>query len=356
MKTRVRLYFCSTLALLLSVGGIGTAFAQSFNTAYGTNALASLTTGFENNAFGYEALKTLTDSGGNSAFGVDALADNTSGDDNVAVGNFTLGINNTGYENTGIGSLALGNNTTGFLNTAEGSSAMLLNRTGKNNTAIGASALDGNTTGSNNIGIGYQGGGTARTGSFNIEIGNVGLSADTKVIRIGTQGTQTFTAIAGISGVHVTGGVAVLVNSRGQLGVALSSIRYKEDVHSMGSASDRILKLRPVTFRYKQEEEDGSKPEQFGLIAEEVAKVMPELVVYDEKGQPETVAYQTLAPLLLNELQREHQRSVQQARALNQQLAAQAQQLKARDARVDSLEAQVLELRRVTSQLVASRQ
>ena len=208
------------------------------------------------------------------------------------------------------------------------------------NTASGVDAFYHNTTGSNNIGIGNQSGYFPATGSNNIEIGNTGLSKDNNVIRIGTQGTQKFTAIAGIGGVKVTGGVPVLVNSKGQLGVALSSIRYKEDVHSMGSVSDRLLKLRPVTFRYKQADEDGSRPEQYGLIAEEVAQVMPELVVYNEKGQPETVAYQTLTPLLLNELQREHRRAEQQTSDLRQQLA--------------SVNAQLAVLRRVTALLVSS--
>jgi trimeric autotransporter adhesin len=177
------------------------------------------------------------------------------------------------------------------------------------------------------------------TGSNNIEIGNKGKAADNAVIRMGTPGTQTATYVAGVSGVNVTGGAQVVVNSLGQLGVVSSSIRYKQDVRTMGDVSDRLLALRPVTFRYKKADENGRKPEQYGLIAEEVAKVMPELVVYNQKGQPETVAYQTLAPLLVNELQREHARAEQVTTELRRQLA--------------SVNAQLAELRRVTAQLAA---
>ncbi len=227
------------------------------------------------------------------------------GSGNTAMGSGALLRLSSGSENTASGDEALYSNTAGSYNTASGVQVLFYNTTGTDNTASGFRALERNTTGNNNIGIGYQSGMFA-TGSNNIEIGNNGLGADNNVIRIGTQGKQKFTAIAGIGGVNVTGGAPVYVNTKGQLGVVLSSIRYKENVHSMGTASERLLKLRPVTFQYKQAEDNGTKPEQYGLIAEEVAKVMPELVVYNEKGQPETVAYQTLTPLLLNELQREH--------------------------------------------------
>ncbi len=241
------------LGLVIAISCSGTAVAQFGNTAFGTGALDSNMTGNYN-----------------SAFGEDALFSNT-------IGNF---------------------------NTVNGYQAMLLNFSGSNNTAVGYYALY-YTNGSNNIAIGNQAG-IWVAGSNNIHIGHPGITHDNNVIRIGKQSLQKFTAIAGISGVNVTGGAAVVVNKTGQLGVELSSIRYKKDVHSIGQASERLLNLRPVTFRYKQAGEDGSNPEQYGLIAEEVAQVMPELVIYNEKGQPETVAYQTLAPLLLNELQKEH--------------------------------------------------
>jgi hypothetical protein len=175
----------------------------------------------------------------------------------------------------------------------------------------------------------------ATTGSNNIHIGNKGTASDNALIRIGTAGTQTATYVAGVSGVNVTGGAQVVVSSTGQLGVVSSSIRYKQDVHPMGDVSDRLLALRPVTFRYKKADENGQKPEQYGLIAEEVAKVMPELVIYNQKGQPETVAYQTLTPLLVNELQREHARAEQQADVL-----------KAMQEELSALKAEVAELHR----------
>ena len=204
------------------------------------------------------------------------------------------------------------------------------------------------TTGSNNVAVGYYAGYYPTAGSNNIEIGNRGIAADNAVIRIGTQGTQSATYLAGVSGANVTGGATVVVNAQGQLGVVSSSRRYKEDIQSMGASSDRLLKLRPVTFRYKEPDEKGQKPEQFGLIAEEVAQVMPELVVYNGMGQPETVAYQTLAPLLLNELQREHKRADERVSELRQQLAAQGKELV-------SMKSQLAELRRLTAQLVADR-
>ena len=132
-------------------------------------------------------------------------------------------------------------------------------------------------------------------------IGNQGLAADDHIIRIGDVQTQTF--IAGISGVNVSG-VPVLVSSTGQLGIASSSRRYKEDIQDMGDATADLMRLRPVTFRYKQSFEDGTKPIQFGLIAEEVAEYYPDLVAHSADGQIETVKYQVLDSMLLNEVQR----------------------------------------------------
>lgn len=325
------------LGLMIAMGCSGTAMAQVGNTLYGIYALNSNTNGSYNSAFGgsalnqnsigsyntasgYAALYLNTIGNYNNAFGGYALFTNTTGSYNTATGSNALYLSTTGSYNTSSGAQALYENTTGHHNTASGYRALLGNTNGSNNTASGTSALNENQTGirnsafgsnalynnsngSNNIGIGYQGG-YYPTGSNNIDIGAAGAATDNAVIRIGTQGTQKKTYLAGVRGVNVTGGVAVMVTATGQLGVVSSSRRYKEDIRSMGDTSDRLLKLRPVTFRYKQPDENGQKPEQFGLIAEEVAKVMPELLIYNEKGQPETVAYQSLAPLLLNELQK----------------------------------------------------
>ena len=288
MKSNHSFRLCLTLGLIIAAGGNGIALAQTGNTAYGVSALLSNTSGSND-----------------SAFGEGALASNTTGNNNTATGFETLLSNVSGAGNTASGYQALLSNTLGNDNFAGGYKAIYANTVGIQNVAIGSYSLY-RTNGSNNIAIGYESGYWLAGGSNNIHIGHPGTSNDNNMIRIGKQGVQKSAAIAGISGVNVTGGAAVFVNKQGQLGVQLSSIRYKEDVHSMGTESARLLKLRPVTYRYKQPDENGSKPQQYGLIAEEVAKVMPELVVYNEQGQPETVAYQTLAPLLLNELQKEH--------------------------------------------------
>ena len=182
----------------------------------------------------------------------------------------------------------------------------MLQHPGNNNTAIGVESLLSNTTGSNNIGMGSRW--LNPHGSYNIMIGNQGLAADDHIIRIGDVQTQTF--IAGISGVNISG-VPVLVSSSGQLGIASSSRRYKEDIQDMGDATANLMRLRPVTFRYKQPFEDGSKPIQFGLIAEEVEQVYPELVAHSADGKIETVKYQVLDSMLLNESANGQQKKIE---------------------------------------------
>ena len=315
----------------------------NYNNASGYQALMSNTTGIQNNAMGGLALSSNTTGGYNNAVGFYALYSNTTGLQNNASGYLSLYSNTGGNYNTGYGAFSLHANTTGTGNNGTGYGALYRSTTGGYNSADGYYALSNNTTGSNNIAIGPYAGSNVTTGSSNIEIGNKGASTDNAIIRIGVQGSNRAAYVAGISGVNVTGGAQVVVNSSGQLGVVSSSRRYKEDIRSMGNTSDRLLALRPVTFRYKQPDEKGQKPEQYGLIAEEVAQVMPELVVYNQKGQPETVAYQTLAPLLVNELQREHKRADQQAselRAARHQLA--------------SMQNEINELRRITTELAAS--
>jgi hypothetical protein len=162
------------------------------------------------------------------------------------------------------------------------------------------------------------------TTSNNIHIGNSGVATDNGTIRIGDPNHQTSTFIAGIQGVNIGSGVQVLVNSNGQLGIIPSSKRFKEDINDMGDASSGLMNLRPVTFRYKKAFEDGSKPIQFGLIAEEVADVYPDLVARSADGQIETVRYQLLDPMLLNELQKQHATITaqqEQIRSLEERLA-----------------------------------
>ena len=291
------------MKFVIAVTALASGVVNAQNTAYGDHAFSLDVSGTFDSAFGWYALAKNTTGNYNTAIGTQSL-DNNNGNGNSAIGQSSLFSNTTGGYNTAQGFDAMFDNTTGQNNTALGSSALYANTSGIYNTAVGIQALNNNYSGSYNIGIGWNAGYLTTTGNYNIEIGNNGQSTDTGVIRIGNF-LQHYTAIAGISGTRVTG-AQVLVNGKGQLGVATSSIRYKQNVNPMGDASDKVLALRPVTFQYKEAEEDGSKPIQYGLIAEEVEKVMPDLVVYNDKGQPETVAYQTLAPLLLNELQKEH--------------------------------------------------
>ena len=332
-----------------------------FNTASGAGTLYSNTTGSDNTASGHSALKANTTGRANTASGVQALPANTTGSSNTASGNGALYSNTTGSYNTASGSNALQTNTTGSGNTASGTDALYSNTTGGNNTASGDRSLRANTTGSNNIALGSNSGSVPRTGASNIHIGSAGVLGDTKVIRLGTQGTQLKAFIAGIRGVNVTGGAAVLVSSTGQLGVQSSSHKYKKDIHPMGDASAALMKLKPVTFRYKYEPEGDQNPPQYGLIAEDVDEVMPELVVRDEDGRPATVAYHVLPSLLLNEYQKQqnllvetrHQMAGVESR-YSKELALLRDELAARDKQLVSIQSEMQALRQVAQQLKAA--
>jgi hypothetical protein len=289
------------------------------NTANGFSALFSNTTGVENTANGFEALYSNTTGGDNTANGAGALYSNT-GYNNTANGASALFFNTTGGRNTANGAGALYSNTggsdntangffallftTGSENTANGSAALQSNTTGSDNTANGFDALFFNTTGSYNIALGFQAGLNLTTGSNNIDIGNTGVGADSSTIRIGTQGTQTKTFVAGITGAAVTG-AAVKVNAAGQLGTAPSSERFKDAIKPMDKASEAILALKPVTFHYKKELDPEGIP-QFGLVAEQVEKVNPDLVARDAQGKIYTVRYEAVNAMLLNEFLKEH--------------------------------------------------
>jgi endosialidase-like protein len=306
------------------------------NTAIGFEALSFNTTGVANSASGWGALLSNTTGGNNTASGLGALQNNTTGSFNTASGVLALKSNTTGAGNTASGLGALASNTTGGNNTASGNAALLSNTTGAGNTAMGLQSLHSNTTGSRNIAIGSNAGGIATTGSDNIYIGNAGFAAEGKAIRIGIQGTQAKTFIAGISGVTTGGaGATVLVDANGQLGTVSSSRRYKYDVHDMDEGSNNLLRLRPVTFRYKQAQTDGSHPLQYGLIAEEVAEVYPELVQYAPTGDVNTVLYHLLPAMLLNEVQKQHR------------------QIEAQDTHIRKLTRQVQEMQKVQQQMTA---
>jgi hypothetical protein len=351
------------------------------NTATGSGALMSNTTGIRNTANGFAALGSNTTGERNTATGRAALANNTTGNHNTADGQNALFANSTGIQNTATGSFALVFNSTGNQNTANGYGALLFNTignqntgtgyfavyqntTGNNNTGHGYSALLNNTTGGGNIALGNFAGSNLTTGNNNIDIGNQGVAAEANAIRIGTQGTQTKTFIAGISGAGVTG-VAVKINAAGQLGTAPSSARFKQNIRLMDKASEAILALKPVTFRYKKELDPDGTP-QFGLVAEEVEKVNPDLVARDSEGKVYTVRYEAVNAMLLNEFLKQHRtlqelKSIvakQEATIAQQQKDSQstaAQQQREIKALTASLKEQALQIQKVSAQLEVSK-
>jgi hypothetical protein len=307
------------------------------NTALGSQCLSGNSEGNDNTASGFYSLFSNTNGSNNTAYGYGALGSNTTGIYNTATGSSALN-SNTGNYNTANGGLALEFNTGGTYNTASGYGALCLNTTGPCNTATGYDALYYNKGGSDNVAVGFYAGlritgggntvlgyaaGQYITGSNNIDIGNSGATADNGIIRIGTAGTQKQSYIAGITGVGVTG-AAVYVTTSGQLGVLKSSRRFKYDIQDIGMESERLKDLRPVKFRYKEATDDGSHPLQYGLIAEEVAKVYPEMVQYDKQGKPFTVYYHMLTPVMLDQLLKtHHQLEDQQTQISALQLAIQ---------------------------------
>jgi hypothetical protein len=340
----------ATIDVIIDMNGFFTAPTDlSLNTAVGSGALLNNTVGTYNTASGYNALYTNVNGdlntadgayalyhntgGGNTAIGYNALTVNTSGCGNTAVGSSALQQNTTGCYNTASGEFALINNSTGWDNAASGYQA-LYSTTGGSNTASGYNALWSNTTGVGNIAIGIVAGFDAPSGNNDsIYIGSQGSGSDNSgTIQIGTQAAETGgtiqigsaqaggTYIAGIYGATASGGTEVYINSNGQLGTVppVSSGRFKEQITDMGDSSSKLFQLRPVNFFYKPGYDDGSHALQYGLIAEEVAKVYPEMVVYGNDGQVLTVKYQLLAPMLLNEVQKQ----AEQIHSLEDRLAA----------------------------------
>ena len=325
------------------------------NTAEGTNALLSLTTGQNNTAVGVNSLSSTTTGGWNTAIGAGALRFNT-GVENTAVGFQALFNNTTGISNTANGYQALFSNTDGFTNTVTGAFALANNRiadnntadgfqalnnnTGAGNTAIGSKALLGNSTGTFNIGLGVSAGTNLTTGSNNIAIGNYGVAGESNTIRIGQAQTRTF--IKGISGVAIAG-AAVVVNANGQLGVVPSSADFKHETRPMAEESEAILALKPVSFCYDQDIDEDGLP-QFGLVAEDVEKVNPDLVLRDEEGKPYSVRYDAVNAMLLNEFLKEH-RTVQELKsnAVKQEatIAHQQKQIEAVTAGLQNVSAQL---------------
>ena len=327
-------------------GALGGNFSGSNNTAIGEQALAQNSIGSSNTAQGFQALAFNRTGSYNTAVGLNSLEHNVAGQFNAAVGAFALFantaaentatgaaallVNTTGAENTATGATALLSNTTGNSNTANGTGALSSNTTGSNNSAVGyeallgnttgdrntacgVNALQGNTTGASNIALGSFAGSNLTTGSNNIEIGHSGFAAEHDTIRIGnTNHIATF--IDGIYGVSEgMPALPVFVSSGGQLGTTSSSRRFKNDIKAMDKASEAILALKPVTFHYNN---DKTNTAQFGLVAEEVEQVNPDLIVRSPDGKPYTVRYDAVNAMLLNEFLKEHRKNEEQEKTI----------------------------------------
>ena len=348
------------------------------NTATGAGALLSNSSGTANTANGAYALLSNTEGGYNTAIGDRALLTHTTGDNNTAIGASALFSDTTGAHNTATGAAALFSNTEGNSNTAIGDTALALNTTGNSNTAIGQGALFSNTTGGGNTAIGYLALVNNNTGGANTALGfgaGNGVTTAHNVICIGTVGVNVENScfIGNIRNVQTANAnaIPVLIDSAGQLGTASSSRRYKKEIKPMDKASETILALKPVTFRYKSD--PAAAGPQFGLIAEEVAEVNPDLVVRDENGDIYTVRYEAVNAMLLNEFLKEHRKVEQQyatiadlkltvaqqrrdfeaaiAQERKQSEATAAQQQKEIHVLIGSLKEQAVQIRKVSDQL-----
>ena len=360
-----------------------------FNTANGAFALYSNNTGERNTAMGDSALYSNSTGSRNTAHGNAALVTNTTGHDNTAIGAFALQRNN-GYSNTAIGATALRANTSGIFNNAVGDSALFRNTTGNSNVAVGNAALSSNTTGNDNTAMGHQALLSINTGSRNTAVGEAALSfngygsSNTAVgeFALGQAIGDNNTALGKSAGTAVSlannvicigtigqdlsdscfigniwnrpgGSQPVYVNSDGKLGAQVSSRRFKDDIRPINQASEAIHRLRPVSFRYKSEVEP-TRPLSFGLIAEEVEKVNPDLVTRAEDGKPLSVRYDQVNVMLLNEFLKDH-RTVQELKSAaakqEKTIAQQQKQIEALTAGLQKVSAQI-ELRKVAPNLV----
>jgi hypothetical protein len=319
------------------------------NTALGYQALHSFTTGPVGReqvglctAVGFQALANATGGLANSGFGYQALMNNTDGTENTANGAFALFNNTTGVVNTATGLDALFSNTTGSNNTAYGEEA-LESSTGNHNTAVGSSALRSLTTGDENIAVGSFAGVHLTNGDRNIDIGNQGVAGEANTMRIGSEGSQTKTFIAGIFGASSGfNTVPVMIDNAGQLQSINSSRRFKNEIRPMDKASEALLALKPVTFHYKS---DKTNKPQFGLIAEEVAEVNPDLVVRDKNGEIYTVRYDAVNAMLLNEFLKEHKKVEELKNDFQSTVALQKKQIQALTAQLKQQAEQIKEVR-----------
>jgi trimeric autotransporter adhesin len=337
----------------------------NWNIAIGSDALHENTTRHGNTAIGFQALFNNTGASWNTANGFQALFKNTTGDLNTAIGGEALFSNTTGDRNAVLGFQALRQNTTGHFNTAIGEVALQQNTIGSSNSAFGKSALYGNTTGNFNTASGAQALQNNTTGHFNVALGagaGSGVITADDVICIGRAvaganvgGTCFIGNIRGVTTQNANA-LPVLIDGAGQLGTASSSKRFKHDIKPMGKASEGILALEPVTFHYKS---DSANIPQFGLIAEEVEKVDPDLVVRDGNGEIYTVRYDQVNAMLLNEFLKEHRKVEQQQATITELKSTVAQQQKGFDSKLakqeEQIEALAASLQKVSAQLELSK-
>ena len=344
------------------------------NTAEGQNALLNLTSGGFNTAVGWLSLRSDTTGEFNTAIGAAALFRNN-GDENTALGTGALLSNSTGIQNTATGAFALFGNTgpadnpswpsgiAGSFNTANGDRALFSNTTGAANTAIGGSALFNNTIGSTNTAVGSIALSNNSSGNNNIALGfaaGAAVSTADKVIAIGTLGQNVSNSCfigqiySNVQPEFGTDPDRVTINSNGRLGRGnVSSRRYKHDIKPMHNASEAIYELKPVSFRYHTQY-DQTQTIAFGLIAEEVAEVNPDLVGRNPKGQPESVRYEQINAMLLNEFLKEHRRGEEQDCKIQEQettIAELRSEIRSLAAMVND---QASELRKVSAQLQIS--
>ncbi len=307
------------------------------NTATGDEALFNNTTGEENSAFGAGALALNTVGTGNTAVGKGALNGNTEGGVNTAIGADALHSNSTGADNTATGEDALFSNSTGGSNTAIGDIALYNNTTGQNNTAMGAAALLANTTGNGNTALGANAGASVTTANNVIAIGLPGANFDNSCY-IG----NIFSAII------APDAMVVAIDSSGKLGTIASSRRFKEEIQPMDKASEALLSLKPVTFRYKNYK---NSPRQFGLIAEEVAEVNPDLVARDNNGEIYTVRYDQINAMLLNEFLKEHKRIQAQQATITELKSTVAQQQKGMEVLTAQFKEQAAQIQKLKTEI-----
>jgi hypothetical protein len=345
-----------------------------FNTAEGDGALQNLMSGVSNTALGFDALFSNTTGSNNTATGLAALGSNTTGSDNTADGFGALFHNTAGVSNTAIGFGALFANTTGFENAATGLEALFVNTTGFHNTADGFAALSRNTTGNHNTANGDKALGGNTTGNFNttagahsLENNTIGSSNTALGFGAGDNVTTASNVIcigSGVVGANLSdscylgsvfgqtspGGAGVFINSSGKLGTMTSSRRFKEEIRPMAHASEVLFALKPVIFRYKKEIEPEKIP-QFGLVAEDVEAVNPDLVVRDKDGKVNTVRYEAINAMLLNEFLKEH-RTVQD---LEQEIAALTATVKEQTVQIQKMSAEI-EVKKSAPQITLNNQ